>query len=189
MTWGPSEPEAEADPPPVATGPQYGWTQQYAPAPAPVYDPMRSDLPYAAASAWDPSTYSLDAAPAVAPPGVVGAHAYRDSWAAPTREELTWATAAHWLPLLTHWVGPLVVLLTVGRRSARVRAEAAASLNWEITVAVVLAVSAGLARFGVVGPVLAIAVALFSIGMHVAGAVTASRGGSFVYPLALPIVR
>jgi uncharacterized Tic20 family protein len=182
VTWGPSEPDAEADPPPVATGPQYGWTQQYAPAPAPAYDPTRSALPYAVTSAWD-------AAPAVAPPVPVGAHAYRDPWAAPTREEQAWATAAHWLPLMTHWVGPLVVLLTVGRRSDCVRTEAAASLNWEITVAVLLAVSVALARFGVLGPVVAIAVALFSIGMHIIGAVTASRGGSFVYPLALPIVR
>jgi len=173
----------------VVTGPQYGWTQQYAPAPAPAYDPTRAVVPFAATSAWDPSVYAWDAAPAVAPPIPAAAHAYHDRWAAPTREELAWATAAHWLPLLTHWVGPLVVLLTVGRRSDRVRTEASASLNWEITVAVILAVSAGLARFGVVGPILAIAVALFSIGMHIVGAVTASRGGSFVYPLALPIVR
>lgn len=110
-------------------------------------------------------------------------------WPGPTDEERVWAPAAHWLPLLTHWIGPLVVLLTVGRRSEWVRAEAAASLNWEITVAVLLALSVALSRFGVIGPALALAVIVLSLGLHIAGAITASRGGSFHYPLALPIVR
>lgn len=182
MTWGPSEPDPGADAGPVSVGPQYGWTQQYAPAPAPAYDPTRVPLPHEAAFGWSPT-------PTPTHPIAIGAHAYVGPFAAPTRRERTWATAAHWLPLLTHWVGPLVVLLTVGRRSDRVRTEAAASLNWEITVAVLLAVSAGLARFGVIGPVLAIAVVLFSVGLHGLGALVASRGGSFAYPLALPIVR
>ena len=122
-----------------------------------------------------PSQPAYPTAPIAQPvPGPLGAH---------------WAPAAHWLPLLTHWIGPLAVLLTVGRRSEWVRTEAAASLNWEITVAVLLAVSAGLAQFGVIGPALALAVIVLSVGLHIAGAVTASRGGSFRYPLALPIVR
>lgn len=108
--------------------------------------------------------------------------------ARPTRDDLVWAPAAHWLPLLTHWVGPLAVLLTAGRRSERVRAEAVASLNWEITVAILLAVATALAPFGLVAPVMALATVAVSVGLHVFGAVTVARGGRFRYPLALPFV-
>ncbi len=108
--------------------------------------------------------------------------------ARPSTDDLVWAPAAHWLPLLTHWVGPLVVLLTAGRRSERVRAEAVASLNWEITVAILLAVATALAPFGLVAPGLALGTVAVSVGLHVFGAVTVARGGRFTYPGALPFI-
>ncbi len=46
--------------------------------------------------------------------------------------------ASHWLPLLTSWLGPLVVLLTVGERNARVREHAKESLNFEVTFTLVV---------------------------------------------------
>ncbi len=107
----------------------------------------------------------------------------------PPPETRTWATAAHWLPLVSHWMGPLVLLLTVGRRNPWVRAEALTSLNWEITVAVGLAFSLVFYQFGVVGPALSVALVLLSVGLHVAGALTAWQGRHFEYAAALPIVR
>lgn len=121
--------------------------------------------------------------------GQGGASLYAPADAPPTREERTWASAAHWLGLLTMWVGPLVVLLTVGRRSERVRQEALSSLNWEITMALLLALGVFVSQWGILGPALAIAVLILSAGLHIIGAVVAHRGGSFSYPLALPIVR
>ncbi|HQD61968.1 MAG TPA: DUF4870 domain-containing protein [Propioniciclava tarda] len=106
-----------------------------------------------------------------------------------TSDEERWARAAHWLPLVSHWIGPLVLLLTQGRRSDRVRTEAIHSLNWEITVALLFALAVGVSRFGVIGPALAVGVAVLSVGLHLVGVVTTARGGSFQYPLALPIVR
>lgn len=115
-----------------------------------------------------------------------------DWWSATsmaTDEERTWAPAAHWLPLLTHWVGPLILLVTVGRRSERVRAEAVASLNWEITVALVLAVATLLPKVYGIGIALSVAVIVLSVLLHVAGALEARRGHHYAYPFALPIVR
>lgn len=44
-----------------------------------------------------------------------------------------WALAAHLLGLLTSFVGPLLVFLGAGRRSAYVREQAAEALNWQIS--------------------------------------------------------
>lgn len=108
------------------------------------------------------------------------------AWAPETRR---WACAAHWLPLLTHWVGPLVVLLTVGRRDEVVRVQAASSMNWEITVAVLLACAALLEPVGVVGTVVGLLTILASVILHVVGALRACAGREFLYPVALPLVR
>lgn len=103
-------------------------------------------------------------------------------------EEAEWMPRAHWLGLLTHWVGPLLVLLTVGARNDRVRAEAVESLNWEITVAIAMAFSAML-LFGGAGIVAALAVVACSIVFHLRGAAEARKGRHYRYPLALRIVR
>ncbi len=81
-----------------------------------------------------------------------------------------------------------MVLLTAGRRSERVRAEAVASLNWEITVAILLAVATALGPFGLVAPGLALVTLAVSAGLHVYGAITVARGGRFRYPGALPFI-
>lgn len=200
MTWPAEEaPEYEpahvlADPEPPAAPSQPAYPT--APIAQPVPGPLGAHWAPAPATPAQPAAYQAWAPAAypwiptqTLPPALSQTRASAPAWAGPTAEERVWAPAAHWLPLLTHWIGPLAVLLTVGRRSEWVRTEAAASLNWEITVAVLLAVSAGLAQFGVIGPALALAVIVLSVGLHIAGAVTASRGGSFRYPLALPIVR
>jgi uncharacterized Tic20 family protein len=105
-----------------------------------------------------------------------------------TAADTSWMTTAHWIGLATHWVGPLLVLLTVGQRRPRVRAEAVESLNWEITVAVGLAVAMLLMPTGLGWPA-ALLVVLCSIGFHLRGAAVASEGRPFHYPVALRLVR
>lgn len=147
--------------------------------------------------ARDVRAATADAATIPPAPGTAIQYGWPDgsaSWGVPSSSrpaanERQWAAAAHWLPLLSHWIGPLVVLLTAGRRSEHVRTEAVASLNWEITVALLLALAVALAPIGVLGPALAVAVVALSVALHVIGAIQAARGGSFTYPLALPIVR
>lgn len=55
-----------------------------------------------------------------------------------TGAERGWVPASHWLPLVTSWLGPLVVLLTVGERHSRVREHAKESLNFEVTFCLVV---------------------------------------------------
>lgn len=170
-----------------ATGP---WAEGPPPAPVPAVsrtqDASSPDTPVA------PRRRQPGDGPAhvVSPDATIymAVHAWRPD--TPSGRDVRLAAAAHWLPLVSHWIGPLALYLTAGRRSDHVRTEAAASANWELTVAIVLAVAAGLAmKVGLVGPILAIAVAGLSIGLHVVGAVIASRGGSFTYPLAIPFLR
>lgn len=138
------------------------------------------------AHAWIPIDVTAKLPIVEVGPMLGGAHAFTGAVSTARRG---WAAAAHWLGIVTAWIGPLVVLLTVGATSRRVRDAAVASLNWEITVAVLLAVSVFLSRWGMLGPAFAVAVVILSIGLHVIGAVTAASGRSFTYPLALPIVR
>lgn len=119
----------------------------------------------------------------------MGMHAIRPEVLPPLPDDVRGATMAHALPLISHWIGPLIVYLTAGRRSSHVRTEAAHSLNWELTVAIALALCGLLAPFGVIAPALAIGVAVLSLGLHIAGAITAARGHSFAYPFAIPFVR
>lgn len=94
----------------------------------------------------------------------------------------------HWLPLVTTWLGPLIVLLTVGEHNPRVREHAARSLNFEVTFALAMLASALLLSVGVgIVPLVALPVAWLLL--RVGRAVRSSRGEPVTYPLALPLVR
>ena len=96
--------------------------------------------------------------------------------------------AAHWTALLTTWIGPTVLLLTAGERNLRVREHARASLNFEITMAVLLFVAALTLRWGV-GLVLVPAVVLFWLVARIVGTTRAARGRPVRYPGSFPFVR
>lgn len=147
---------------PYLPGPPYG------PGWGPAAPPYREQP-----SAW-PAPYAPWPAPSAPAP--------------PSRDDRTWAAAAHWLPLVSHWLGPLGVYLTIGERNAWVRAEAVESLNFEITVALGMAVSFLLMSTGI-GVVTAVALLLCSIFFHLRGSRVASRGGHYRYPFALRIVK
>lgn len=96
------------------------------------------------------------------------------------------------------FVFPLVVLNTVGNRSAQVRAHAAESLNFQlsmllysVTLMIVLVVVA-LTTFGVgllvMIPAL-IGIAVFWVVVMIIASVQASNGGFFRYPLNIRFVR
>lgn len=142
------------------------------------------------AQGWPPPSGALPPvygwAPPAGPPVAWGATA---RYARPSAAERRWAAAAHALPLVSHWVGPLLMLLTVGRRSETVRRAAAASFNWEVTAALLVAVSLlALRPWPLLGPVIAALVVAFSVAMHAYGALVAARGEIFEYP-ALPFLR
>ena len=121
----------------------------------------------------------------------------------PDPSDLAWGSAAHWTALVAAWValaflGPLLVLLVRGDASPWVRRQAVDSLNFQLSALI----------YGVVGSVLGFVVAFVTFGfgllavvpialalvlawfvLTVFGAVSASRGGDFRYPLTLPLVR
>jgi hypothetical protein len=147
-------------------------------SPAPVWGPA-APAPQPAASVppapWPP------AAPPAAHSGPL------------TTTDLNWATAAHLSGFVAAYValgfmGPLVVLLTEGRRSPFVRRHAVEALNFNLTVLIALAVSAVLVVV-LVGFLMLPLVGIAYVVLTIMGAVAASRGQEFRYPLTIRFVR
>jgi uncharacterized Tic20 family protein len=108
-------------------------------------------------------------------------------------EENMWASAAHWSALVASVVGlgfagPLIVYLAKSQTSARVRAEAAESLNFEITYILALIVSF-LAMFVFIGFITTPFLLVAWLVLRILAAVAASRGENYRYPLAIRLVR
>lgn len=102
--------------------------------------------------------------------------------------EATWVPAAHWLAIFTLWVGPLIVLLTVGEHDARVRAHALEALNHQVTFAFAMLLAALLVYVGV-GVVGLLVLPLWTVLQHALAAIRSSNGHPYRYPLTLRIVR
>jgi uncharacterized Tic20 family protein len=119
-----------------------------------------------------------------------------------TPDEVTWGGAAHWSSLVSAFValaflGPLLVLLVKGNESRYVRAQAAESLNFQLSMLI----------YGVVGTVVAVilTVVTFGIGLllvipaavafgawwlvfTILGSVRAANGELYRYPLTIRMV-
>lgn len=98
--------------------------------------------------------------------------------------------AAHWSALVSSWVGPVVILLTVGEHNLRVREHSRRSLNFEITIAVLMAGAALLTMLAFLPGVIAVAaVAALWLLARVIGALRAARGRLVRYRGAIPFIR
>ena len=102
--------------------------------------------------------------------------------------ERTWVPAAHWLPLITGWLGPLVLLLTVGEREPRVREHAKESLNFEISYCIYLLISA-LLIFVVVGILTSILLPIVWLVLRIVATLDASQGKLHRYPVTIRFLR
>jgi uncharacterized protein len=107
--------------------------------------------------------------------------------------ERNWAIAAHLSSFLAAYValgvlGPLVVMLVAGPRSAFVRRHAVEALNFNISVLIYLGISA-LLMFVLIGFPMAIAVGVLYLVTVIRGALAASRGEEYRYPLTIRFVR
>jgi uncharacterized Tic20 family protein len=106
--------------------------------------------------------------------------------------ERNWAVAAHLSSFAAAYValgflGPLVCMLLIGDRSPFARRHAVEALNFNLSWLIYLAVSAVLI-FILVGFVLLAALGLAYLILVILGAVAASKGEEFRYPLTIRFV-
>lgn len=107
-------------------------------------------------------------------------------------EERTWAGAAHWSIYVASLVGlsflgPLLVMLIQGNKSAYVRAHAVESLNFQLSLLIYAIVSFVLALL-LVGFLLLAVVALMWLIFPIIATIKASAGESYRYPLTIRMV-
>jgi uncharacterized Tic20 family protein len=111
-------------------------------------------------------------------------------------EEKTWAMAAHWsgpvAAIVTAgvlgWLGPLIVMMTQGNKSPRVRAAAVEALNFQITVAIGFIISYILMG-AVIGVVLLPLVGLASLIFSIMGAMAENQNRPYTYPFSIKIMK
>jgi len=108
------------------------------------------------------------------------------------QEERNWGALAHLSAIIGAWIalgflGPLVVLLVQGNKSPFVRQHAVEALNFNITV-LIAAVVSFILIFVLVGFVLLAIVGIAWLVCTILGAMAASRGEAYRYPLTLRLV-
>jgi uncharacterized Tic20 family protein len=109
------------------------------------------------------------------------------------QEERNWAVAAHLGGFVAAYIalgflGPLAVLLLAGPRSPFVRRHAVEALNFNLTVLIYAAVS-GVLTFVLIGFPMLVAVGVLYVVAVLLGAMAASRGEDYRYPITIRFVR
>jgi uncharacterized Tic20 family protein len=107
-------------------------------------------------------------------------------------DERSWAVGAHLSGFVAAYlalgfIGPLVVMLTGGARSAYVRRHAVEALNFNLSVLIWLAVSAVLSII-LIGLPMLLAVGVLYVVASIQGALAAGRGEEFRYPITIRFV-
>ncbi len=135
-------------------------------------------------SEWVPLSQILGSAPATAP----GAPPPPPATA--SINENTLAMLAHLLPILTGFLGPLVIWLVKkdDSQACFVTAQAKESLNFQITVAIALLASVIL-TFVVIGGVLMPIIILANVVLCIVAALKANDGVAYRYPVALRLIK
>ena len=187
----PAYPEPQAAPAAAyqTPGQAYGQTTPYAvpePPRAPAYDQQFSQPAHAAPQ------------PGYAPQGGYAPQYSGQQLAYPTGElsasdENVWAAAAHWSALLASviglgFLGPLIVMLTQGTKSARVRANAVESLNFEITFIIAMLVSL-LLMLLLIGFITTPLLGVAWVILRIIAAVQTSTGRDYRYPMNIRLVK
>jgi uncharacterized Tic20 family protein len=111
----------------------------------------------------------------------------------PPDQERTWAMLAHLSAFVAAYValgflGPLVVMLVFGPRSAFVREHAVEALNFNLTWLIYIFVAIILA-FVLVGILILIALGIAYLVLVVIAAVRANNGEHYRYPATIRFVR
>jgi uncharacterized protein len=120
------------------------------------------------------------------------------SWDQPSPQtvgdtERNWAVGAHLSAFLAAYIalgflGPLVVLLVKGGSSSFVRRHAVEALNFNLTVLIYVAISVVLILVGI-GILLLAALGILYVVTVIIGAVRASSGREYRYPMTIRFVK
>ncbi|HET9658004.1 MAG TPA: DUF4870 domain-containing protein [Kineosporiaceae bacterium] len=107
-------------------------------------------------------------------------------------EERNWAMAAHLSSFVAAYValgflGPLLVMLTAGGRSPFVRRHAVEALNFNLSVLIYVIACVPLSLI-LIGIPMLLALAILYLVTTVQGAIAASRGQEYRYPLTIRLV-
>jgi uncharacterized Tic20 family protein len=108
-------------------------------------------------------------------------------------EDRNWAMGAHLSAFVAAYIalgflGPLIVLLVRGDRSPFVRRHAVEALNFNLTVLIYVVICVILALV-LIGFVLLIALGILYVVAVIIGAVRASSGEEYRYPLTIRFVK
>lgn len=108
-------------------------------------------------------------------------------------DEATWSSAAHWSAILASFagvgfLGPLLILLIQGPKSARVRQSAVESLNFEITF-IISMIASVLLMLVVIGFVTIFVFPIIWLVLRIIAAVNTSGGGDYRYPVNIRLVK
>ncbi len=189
----PAEPVAAPPPPePPAVG-----YQQPSYAPSAGYQsgtPYAQPNPYAQADPYAQQNPYPQANPYAQPVpyAPVAPYAQRSDALSPD-EERTWASAAHWSALVTSvvglgFLGPLLVYLIQGPKSAWVKAQAAESLNFEITYVIAMIASL-VAMLVAIGFVTIFVFPVLWLVFRIVATVATAQGRDYRYPINIRMVK
>lgn len=146
-------------------------------------DPTNNALRWWDGQAW--GAYQEGGAPMAAPPASAGA-------GTDPKQMAMWAHySGAGLLLLTcgaGWLGPLIIMLTSGDKDPFIKDQATEALNFQITIAFALFVSAML-MLVLIGFIVYPVVWLAGVILGVIGGAAANRGESYRYPFAIRLVK
>ena len=103
-------------------------------------------------------------------------------------DERTWATLAHVAPIVTSFVAPLIIWLVFRERSRFVDDQGKEALNFQIFLAIAYVVGIITAAL-VIGLLIIFAAWVLSIVFGIRGAIAASRGEPYRYPLTWRVIK
>lgn len=103
-------------------------------------------------------------------------------------EARTWALLAHLSGFVLLVIGPLIIMLVFGPRSAFVKDQSTEALNFQITVLIGIVVSMILFLV-VIGVFTLIAVAIAATVFQIIAAIRANEGITYRYPVNIRMVR
>lgn len=196
QSYGQPTPSAAAQPAPEPAAGNY---QQPGPAPYPqatpypqaapyAQTPYAQQDPYAQANPYAQTNPYAEQNPYAPVPYV----ATRPGTLSPD-EERTWASAAHWSALVASlvgvgFVGPLLVYLIQGPKSAWVKAQAAESLNFEITF-IISMIASFILMLVAVGFVTVFVFPIVWLVFRIIAAVATAQGRDYRYPVNIRMVK